>query len=300
MDSRPSRTYRFVYDKSTNALTLDPDFTPVPYVRFIGQKPGTAVAVMGDYAIVQTNYVLKAEHDLGITVFSQTGCGMIAGAGRWLLVEAEEIRALVDGRKTRKRGVITAGLLCPFGKPGDLLWVRESCGQDRRDRRVVVYEATPDCCRGADGVIRDEPDEGRLDALKHHRCWKRVRALGMPRSASRLTLEITAIRAGWVQGISEADARAEGFAAVSEYRRCWEGWCLWHQNLPVWILTFIVHQRHVTEVEPSADRNRGKDKTGLLFSYGPVSRRRTYCRILMSGWSRAWPDACLYPGRGKR
>jgi hypothetical protein len=133
----------------------------------------------------------------------------------------------------------------------------------------------PDYCRGADGVVRDEPDEGRLGALKHHRCWKRVRALGMPRWASRLTLEITAIRAWWVQGISEADARAEGFAGVSEYRRCWEGWCLWDQNLPVWILTFIVHQCHVTEVEASADRNRGKDKTGPLFSYGPVSRRRT-------------------------
>jgi hypothetical protein len=172
---------------------------------------------------------------------------MIAGAGRWLLVEAEEIRALVDGRKTQKREVINS-TLCPFGKPGDLLWVRERCWQDRRDRRVVVYEATPDYCRGADGVIRDEPDDGRLNALKHHRFWNQVRALGMPRWASRLTLEITAIRAGWVQRISEADTKAEGFAGVSEYRPCWEGWCLWEQNPPVWVLTFILHQRNVMEM----------------------------------------------------
>jgi hypothetical protein len=73
---------------------------------------------------------------------------------------------------------------------------------------------------------------------------------------------VTAIRAGWVQGISEADAKAEGFAGVSEYRRCWEGWSLWDQNLPVWILTFIVHQRNVMEVEASADKAVGHRKWG--------------------------------------
>jgi hypothetical protein len=199
---------------------------------------------------------------------------MIAGAGRWLLLLKEEkIRALVDGRKTQKRQVMTSEL-CPFGKPGDLLWVKENHWKERRDTGVVVYEATPDYYRDADGVIRYEPDDGRLDALKHHKFWTWVRALGMPSWASRLTLEITAIRTGWLQRISEADARAEGFAGVSEYRRYWERACLWDQNLPVWIVTFIAHQRNVMEMDGSSDRDRRKDKTGLLFSYGPAYRRR--------------------------
>ena len=105
---------------------------------------------------------------------------MDAGAARWFLVGEQEIRALVDGRKTQEREVISS-TLCPFGKSGDLLWVKESCWQDRRDTRVVVYEATPDYYRDADGVIRYEPDDGRLDALKNNRFWKRVKPLSMPR-----------------------------------------------------------------------------------------------------------------------
>jgi hypothetical protein len=202
------------------------------------------------------------------------GVCMRASAGRWLLpAKAEEIRALVDGRKTQKREVITSKC-CSYGQPGDLLWVKEHYWQERRNTGVVVYEATPEYYRDADGVIRYEPDEGRLDAVKHHKCWQWVRAVLMPEWASRLTLEITAVRTGWLRAISEADARAEGFAGVPEYRRYWERMCLWDQNLPVWIMTFIVHQRSVAEMEVSAERGRRKDKTGLLFSYGPVYRRR--------------------------
>jgi hypothetical protein len=181
---------------------------------------------------------------------------MMAGEGRWLLLEKEqEIRALVDGRKTQKREVITSKC-CSYGQPADLLWVKEPYWQERRNTGVVVYEATPEYYRDADGVIHYEPDEGRLDALKHHKCWQWVRALFMPEWASRLTLEIIAVRTGWLQAISEADARAEGFAGVSEYRRYWERrMCLWDQNLRVWIVTFIVHQRSVVEMEVSAERN---------------------------------------------
>jgi hypothetical protein len=78
IDYTPSRTYRFVYDQKTNLLMLDPIFLPVRYIPSIGQKPGTAVGIMGDYGVVQTNYDLKAEHDLGITVFSQTAGGVKA------------------------------------------------------------------------------------------------------------------------------------------------------------------------------------------------------------------------------
>jgi hypothetical protein len=71
-DYTPSRVYRFFYDRIAKAVTLDAAFTPVPYIRSIGQKPGTAVAVMDDFAVVQTNFTLRAEHDLGLTVYSQT------------------------------------------------------------------------------------------------------------------------------------------------------------------------------------------------------------------------------------
>ena len=77
---------------------------------------------------------------------------------------------------------------CPFGQPGDLLWVRETWGEIIDG---IVYKAS------------DLP-ENVVDNLK----WKP--SLFMPKSACRLWLRIKDIRVERLQNISEDDAIAEG------------------------------------------------------------------------------------------
>ena len=91
---------------------------------------------------------------------------------------------------------------CPYGQPGDRLWVRETwqavSGNDRArhimthprpDRGWLEYAATPRA---------DEP------------AYKWRPSIHMPRWASRITLEVTGVRVERLQDISEADARSEG------------------------------------------------------------------------------------------
>lgn len=96
---------------------------------------------------------------------------------------------------------------CPYGKPGDRLWVREN-GWERPER-------TPRMMRdGADTWERYYYDaDGYTDLeLDQFREWgfKRRPSIHMPRWASRITLEITGVRVDRLQDISEADAIAEG------------------------------------------------------------------------------------------
>jgi hypothetical protein len=94
---------------------------------------------------------------------------------------------------------------CPYGVPGDRLWVKESfrlrADQDHKPPRDdywksgAWYEATgngetPSGCGGGIGRLRS--------------------SIHMPRWASRITLEITEVRVQRLQDISEEDAKAEG------------------------------------------------------------------------------------------
>jgi len=93
---------------------------------------------------------------------------------------------------------------CPFGKPGNRLWVRETW-QVRDDKSYYTKADLkahrtehPNC---AEIWEKTQPPEAFPD-------WRSP--IFMPRWASRLTLEITAIRVERLQEITEADARAEG------------------------------------------------------------------------------------------
>lgn len=95
---------------------------------------------------------------------------------------------------------------CPYGEPGDLLWVREAWGV----RSAVDFT---DWHRG---TLRDaEPPHGTVVDFRadygeqREACFWRP-SIHMPRWASRLTLEVTSVRVERVQAISEEDARAEG------------------------------------------------------------------------------------------
>ena len=140
---------------------------------------------------------------------------------------------------------ITKPLFCPYGAPGDTLWVRETWAPHPHGvmRCGAVYRADPDAV----------PDAGR---------WRP--SIHMPRWASRITLRITAVCVERLQDISEDDAIAEGVALeryvpisdsagkhasgeaeptdpVAEYRDLWNrinGAGAWDYNPWVWALSF--------------------------------------------------------------
>lgn len=96
---------------------------------------------------------------------------------------------------------------CPFGAPGDRLWVRETA-------RVVEYshDMARVCVQyEADGVVAaglSFPE--RIKRPKVGNCI----ANGVHREGSRLTLEVTEVRVQRFSDISEEDARAEGVQPV--------------------------------------------------------------------------------------
>ncbi|CUR70325.1 hypothetical protein [Achromobacter xylosoxidans] len=151
---------------------------------------------------------------------------------RPILFSGPMVRAILAGHKTQTRrvakpvrhpgwgnlydpGVLarepqhTIDLSCPYGAPGDRLWVRESFwGCDAPgwgDQPCVVYD---DEWHGKEY----RPAEVRPWARK----FGRIPSIHMPRDCSRITLEITGVRVERLHEISEADAVAEGIPEESE------------------------------------------------------------------------------------
>ena len=139
-------------------------------------------------------------------------------------------------------------LPCPYGAPGDRLWVRETFG---------------DCTPGADvlvGTRWDKPwyraDADEYGLLRHDGegpvyaddvKWRP--SIHMPRRASRITLEVTAVRIERLNDISEADVQAEGctgspFGTSADrvlFPTLWEsinGPGSWDVNPWVWVVVF--------------------------------------------------------------
>ncbi|RLK57478.1 hypothetical protein BCL79_1884 [Stenotrophomonas rhizophila] len=158
---------------------------------------------------------------------------------RPILFNGAMVRAILSGAKTQTRravkGVALDWLgkaqftpeyvaspgndLCPFGQPGDRLWVRESftdlrgTGIEHRpniDGPIQRYAYSADTLPGSPG------DYARKDyGIK----WRP--SIHMPREACRLVLEITNVRVERLHDISEADALAEGIdrEAMNGYAR---------------------------------------------------------------------------------
>ncbi|MEN6532201.1 MAG: hypothetical protein ABFD89_00965 [Bryobacteraceae bacterium] len=111
--------------------------------------------------------------------------------------------------------VISRHLRCPYGVPGDRIYVKEatwiwcekrpsgtSASGRKKYRYVPVGRSVIYCADQAKPV-------GRIDEEPTH-AWRYKVARFMPRWASRITLEITDVRVQRVQDITEEDARAEG------------------------------------------------------------------------------------------
>ena len=138
-----------------------------------------------------------------------------------IIMQAESVRAILDGRKTMTRRIVqsrhTAYIqdrdedgwyfedehghfyktveVCPYGKSGDLLWVREAF-------QYVDTYPEPDVF--GPYLYKANGDRGKFRSPIH-----------MPKSASRLTLEITDIRVERLQDITDEDAVAEGVEMLS-------------------------------------------------------------------------------------
>lgn len=121
---------------------------------------------------------------------------------------------------------------CPYGQPGERLWVRECFASGKKmgedgyltDEPLTIYRATDEDVQWYDGA----------DDCPVKTPWKP--SIHMPRVASRLLLEITAVRVERLQDISEADAKAEGIESRDGEGFYWRDYELkngWHANHPV-------------------------------------------------------------------
>ncbi|WIJ63892.1 morphogenetic protein [Serratia nevei] len=205
---------------------------------------------------------------------------------RPVIFNGEMVRAILDGRKTQTRRVVSDRHLhlidvasqvgecyplesgidhansqsyyrehCPFGQVGDRLWVRETWqGPLVDEEHLDDYRANADkfqapefCEYAADGGTR--PEFCDLDD-NTRQGWRP--SIHMPRWASRITLEITAVRVERLNDISEEDAKAEGVkAGVSPghehmmhqvaFSELWQsiyGAENWRANPWVWVIEF--------------------------------------------------------------
>jgi hypothetical protein len=148
---------------------------------------------------------------------------------RPILFSAEMIRAILDGRKTQTRRVIKPQPFntpdgswhieleprsgynsektlrnylparCPYGEPGDRLWVKETYAGD--DFTGYAYRAT-------------QPDALPFGEEVTFKNWKP--SIFMPRAASRFTLEILNVRVERIQDMTFDDALAEGIKRTDE------------------------------------------------------------------------------------
>lgn len=102
---------------------------------------------------------------------------------------------------------------CPYGAPGDRLWVREAFARDYFSA-APYEEPTKRHGYRADWTSR------AADVVPEPR-W--TPSIHMPRWASRIDLEVTGVRVERLQDISEADAVAEGADSMTASRAMWRG-----------------------------------------------------------------------------
>lgn len=120
-------------------------------------------------------------------------------------------------------------ILCPYGQPGDRLWVRETfrIGEDlgagwepwmSAGDRFVAYDspaADEYCVPGNYVIPRNAKEVHNSEGTDEHwRSFGPIPSIHMPRWASRITLEVTAVRVERLQAISRGDALAEGIVAT--------------------------------------------------------------------------------------
>jgi hypothetical protein len=196
---------------------------------------------------------------------------------RPILLSGPTVRAILEERQTQMRRIVKGialdwlapdmftpeftanpdNSLSPYGYAGDRLWVRETWGLDAYTGDLqfsIKYRA------GGDSYVteRNGSDEWvpiyqrYIDGCGLDDKWDRWRpSIHMPRWASRITLEVTGVRAERLQDISEDDAKAEGVEPLArqigtDYRGAFQNlWdsinkdrTPWDSNPWVWVVEF--------------------------------------------------------------
>nr|WP_193838661.1 hypothetical protein [Pseudomonas syringae]QOC74129.1 Phage-related protein [Pseudomonas syringae pv. actinidiae] len=173
---------------------------------------------------------------------------------------------------------------CPYGVPGDLLWVRESFWQagewvaNYPEDDTGSWAGTRRVHYRADGTPPNEPNDhypeglrnGAYSAANPARIWRARPSIHMPRWASRILLQITDIRVERLHDISRSEIRSEGLQCPAEYSsddvspnyRDWypaafrELWKStggnWEANPWVWVIQF----KQVASTVPVPNRPR--------------------------------------------
>lgn len=181
---------------------------------------------------------------------------------------AAEVRAILDGRKTQKRLVVKphpegewavpGKTSCPYGRPGDRLWVRETWAcSGNEDGHPITSEGTLCEIEKAERFYRADAigiEYGCLtfpDGSRFSGGWRP--SIYMPRWASRITLEIVGVRVERLQEIKREDAIKEGvlnnrndgleYGTGPEwaFRELWNsinGSGSWSANPWVWVIEF--------------------------------------------------------------
>jgi hypothetical protein len=176
---------------------------------------------------------------------------------RPILFSAPMVRAILEGRKTVTRRAIKVqpridasgnfcvgnsnygqdgygkpvtkhfvNVCCPYGKPGDRLWVRETfallgnedgCCIDWQDNLVKgdergaarIYRAScPPGDYGLNQIAAKAEWKPDTEAMEYDGAWRP--SIHMPRWASRILLEITDVRVERLKDITYEQAAAEG------------------------------------------------------------------------------------------
>jgi hypothetical protein len=186
---------------------------------------------------------------------------------RGIIFSGPMVRAILDGRKSMTRRLkgledvnrfpsqmtpiylvdyfrmpLPGTMKCPYGQPGDRLWVRETWMKGTPDdillgigKRSVVYKTDQDADVWGN-IYRWHP------------------SIFMPRWASRILLEITDVKVDRIQEISEEDAKREGATQSTRFQGAGElisyraGFAdlwdsinkknPWESNPFVWVISF--------------------------------------------------------------
>lgn len=176
-----------------------------------------------------------------------------------ILFSTPMVQAILDGRKTMTRRIIKPQqpssfmygekkqndctwyvnfpsiikpVKCPYGKPGDVLWVRETFAPALGDYAYMADYAK---------VVLNLPENKGL--------WKP--SIHMPKAACRIFLKITDIKVERLQDITREECKKEGvllgidngkFAGWHDiFRDLWEninGPDSWQSNPWIWVIAF--------------------------------------------------------------
>ncbi len=137
---------------------------------------------------------------------------------RGMIFNDEMVRAILGGNKTQTRRIVeekfygravAAELLakhCPYGQPGDRIWVRETYRVHGKatDVATLVYRAS------VRNSWTEQTHRVPVEVCNKPVSEKWTPSIHMPRWASRILLEITNVRVERLNDISECDAGAEG------------------------------------------------------------------------------------------